>query len=572
MEKNNNTISTISIDPADFSIHTWIRKYRIKNEKGNPIEFNNHLFLFDIYRDPSPQIVCMKAAQIGFSTLAVLKNIFDAWSKRMEIIYTLSTDHDAAAFVSGKVDRIIAANPILKDYVADKDSVEQKMIGKSMMYFKGTHTKKAAITITADRLVHDEKDSSKLDVIADYQARLQHSEHKQTHMFSHPSLPEMGIHADWLKSDQKRWFIACPHCGFNQFLNWNTEDPRKMSVDMERKVFVCKKCKGIIDDKTRATGRWKAKYPERKISGYWIPLLIAPWVSAAEIVAKYHDPNTTAEFFSTKVLGLPYADGTAKLLREHFLQNLTGKPWAPTRDERVVIGIDTGLKIDYVMGNNYGIFYHGECKDYEELDERMKRWPRAIAVIDQGGDLISSRKFYQRWPGRVYLCTLTGDRPTKELVSWKSGNEHGAVTADRNRMIQLVIDHFRDKRIPVHGIENDWYEYWLDWNNLSKMKVLDPDTNQVKGYKFVRSGRDHRALATVFWMVGMDRFRGVGGITYPDPAKPEPNSYMLNYDGTVSFDPLKSIYHYSDEEFKQLIDASLDANEEAGESDWRNVY
>src|SRR3989344_4255632 len=46
---------TTSIDTANFSIHTWIRKYRIKNEKGDPIEFKNHLFLYDIYRDQSPE-------------------------------------------------------------------------------------------------------------------------------------------------------------------------------------------------------------------------------------------------------------------------------------------------------------------------------------------------------------------------------------------------------------------------------------------------------------------------------------------------------------------------------------
>ena len=562
-----NINNNFPVDSADFSIHSWIRKYSIKNEKGNLIEFKNHLFLYDIYRDQSSQIVCMKAAQIGFSTLAILKNIYDAWSKKIEIIYTLSTDHDAAAFVSGKVDRIIANNPILMEYVADKDSIEQKTIGKSMLYFKGTWSKKAAITTTADRLVHDEKDSSKLEIIADYQARLQHSTFKQTHMFSHPSLPETGIHNDWLKSDQKHWHIKCPHCDHEQYLNWNTEDPRKMSIDIERKVFVCKKCQGDIDDKARAVGRWIAKYPERKISGYWIPLLIAPWVSAADIIAIYQGPNTTQEFFYTKVLGLPYADGTAKLLREHFLQNLTGKPWAPNADERVVIGVDTGLKIDYVMGNSKGLFFQGECEDYDKLDECMKRWPRAIAVVDQGGDLIGSRKFHERWHGRVFLCALTGDRTTKELVSWKSGNENGAVTADRNRMIQFVIDHFRDKRIPVHGTEDEWYEYWLDWNNLSKMKVLDPDTNQVKGYKFIRNGRDHRALATVFWMVGMDRFAGIGYLLMPEIGR-TPNSYMVNPNSTVDFDP-HALIGGTPEMYKLGVELSLDALEER-EYDWRN--
>lgn len=531
----NKTNNKLLIDPSDFSIHAWIQKHGIKNEKGDPIEFKDHLFLYDIYRDKSDQIVCMKAAQIGFSTLEIIKNLYDAWSQKIEIIHTLPTDHDVSAFVSGKVDRIIANNPVLRDYVADKDALEQKQIGSSMIYFRGTWTKKTAIMITADRLVHDEKDSSKLDVISDYQSRLQHSKFRQTHMFSHPSLPEIGIHADWIQSDQKHWFIKCPHCNHDQYLSWNTEDHRKMSIDIQKKEFICKECQGVIDKKTRATGQWLARYPNRKISGYWIPLLIAPWVSAADIIAKYQDPQTTPEFFYTKVLGIPYADGTAKLLREHFMQNLTGQPWVPDSSERIVIGIDTGLKIDYVMGNKSGLFFHGECEDYNELDECMKRWPKAIAIIDQGGDLIACRKFYERWRGRVFLCALTGDRTTKELARWGKGDEHGTVTADRNRTISLVVGELRDKRIPVHGSENDWYEYWLDWNNLSKSKVLDPNTNQIKGYKWICHGRDHKALATVFWRIGMDRFREEGYVFMPTERSRQQTGYVINPDNTASF-------------------------------------
>lgn len=531
--------SNLKIDPADFSIHAWIRKHGIKNEKGEPIEFKDHLFLYDIYADPSDQIVCIKAAQIGFSTLAILKNIYDAWSKKMEIIHTLPTDHDVGAFVSGKVDRIIANNPVLSSYTENKDSVEQKQVGESMIYYRGTWTKKAAIMITADRLVHDEKDSSKLDIVADYQARLQHSKFKQTHAFSHPSLPETGIHSDWLISDQKYWMITCSYCKHEQYLSWNTEDIHEMSIDIERKEFVCKKCYGVIDRKTRSVGKWIAKYPERKISGYWIPLLIAPWISAADIIAKFQDPQTSQEFFYTKILGLPYADGTAKLIRGDFLQNLTNKAYAATQEERVIIGIDTGLKLDYVIGNAKGLFYHGQADDYDKIDEYMKRWPKAIAVVDNGGDLIGSRKFYEKWRGRVFLCGLTQDHVSKELMRWGNGDEHGFVAVDRNRMIQLVIGEFRDKRIPVHGTENDWYEYWLDWNNLSKIKVIDPDTNQVTGYKWVRRGRDHKAMATVFWRVGMDRFGQTGGIFMPKPEseRTASPSYMIDPDRMARFNP-----------------------------------
>jgi hypothetical protein len=537
------------------SIIAWIDENHIKNEKGDPITFDNHQFLYQLYTDESPNLVIMKAAQVGLSTRDVLRNHYDAKRKKIDIIYTLPTDGDVKTFVGGKVNRIIANNPCMIQDVADKDSIEQKQVGSSMIYFRGTWTKKAAIMVTADRLCHDEKDSSKLDVIADYQARLQHSKYRQTHTFSHPSLPETGVHADWLQSDQKYWFIKCPKCGHWQYLSWDTINPNKMSVDLESGEYVCKKCHGIIEDWVRSTGQWVAKYPDKAKdwSGYWVSLLMAPWISAKDIIKKYRDKDTTPEFFTTKILGLPYADATSKLLRQAFLQNLTGKSWAPQLDERVVMGIDTGLGLDYVLGNKSGLFFHGRSEDYGKLDDLMTRWPKMIAVIDQGGDLIGSRKFFQKWRGRVFLCMLSGDRKTKELVKWSTGDEDGVCIADRNRMIQLVVDEFREKRIPVHGTEDDWFEYWLDWNNLSKMKVLDPDTNQTKGYKWVRAGRDHKALATVFWRVGMSRFAGLGSVVIP-PTEIKPNSYMLNADDTVSFDP-KDIF------------AKIQENQE---DDWRN--
>ena len=125
---------------------------------------------------------------------------------------------------------------------------------------------------------------------------------------------------------------------------------------------------------------------------------------------------------------------------------------------------------------------------------------------------------------------------------------------DRYRIIQLCVDEFRSKRIRVHGTENDWFEYWLDWNSLSKMKIRDPDTNEIKGYKWIRNGRDHRALATCFWRVGMMRFAGMGSIILSMPA-PSPNSYMINPDQTVEFNP---------QEF-------FDKVEEEKQSDWRDA-
>lgn len=534
-----------------IDIHDWLITEQIKNEKGDVIEFDNHPFLFDIYADQAQLLVIMKAAQVGLTTAEMLKNHFDAKQYHLDIIYTLPTDGDVKVMVGGKINRIIANNPCMLEDVSDKDSIESKRIGKSMIYFRGTWTKKAAMMIPADRVTHDEKDSSKLDVIADYQARLQHSKHKQVHTFSHPSLPETGVHADWLISDQKHWFVMCPTCKKWHYMDWSMEKPERMSVDMVKKIYVCKLCKAPLPDYARRDGRWIAKYPKNKMSGYWVPLLIAPWIPASYLVDKYNHPDTTAEFFATKILGIPYADGSSKLLRKHFFKNLTGELRTPDYNDRIVLGIDTGLRLDYVLGDKQGLFHHGDCEDYTELNNVMVRWPKAIAVIDAGGDLIGSRAFAERFPGRVFLCYLTGDRKSNDMMMWSK--TENSVVADRNRCIQLTVDEFRDTRIPVAGTEQDWYVYWLDWNYLSKIKILDPITNETKGYKWVRSGRDHLALATVFWRIGMSKFAGMGRIIQSQEESKK-NSYYVKPDETADFDP------------KELFDLM----ERKQQDDWRN--
>ena len=109
---------------SDVSIHAWIQENHIVNEKGEPIEFGDHLFLFDIYADRSANIAVMKPAQVGMSTLQVIKNHYDAKRDKLDIIYTLPTDGDVNVFVSGKVNRIVANNSCMLADVVDKDSIE----------------------------------------------------------------------------------------------------------------------------------------------------------------------------------------------------------------------------------------------------------------------------------------------------------------------------------------------------------------------------------------------------------------------------------------------------------------
>lgn len=515
---------------ATQDIHIFLKLYGIKTESGDPLDFKDHMYMWDIYGDWSQKMAIMKAAQITATTAEAIKTIwatknFDG-GKGVDSIYTLPTDNDRNVMVGSKVNRIIANNPILQQWTRDKDSIEQKQVGAHFIHYRGTWSQKAAIMIPSDYNSYDEVDASKQDVIEQYSTRQQHSKYKIEHYFSHPSSEGTGIHKYWERSDQKYWFIHCGACKTEQYMDWPD------SIDFERKVFQCKYCKVELTKKDRRKGRWVAKEKrseKRPFSGYWIPLLIAPWVTAPEILEYYN--NKTEEYFYNKVLGLPYVGGGNKLTKDMLLANLTDELITPDAKDRVVMGVDTGLKLDYVMGTNKGLFYHGEAADYDELDLLMKRYPRMIVVIDAGGDLIGSRKFKERWIGRVFLCYTGGDKKNTDEPVWN--DKERIVIADRNKMIQLVVDEFRERRIPLQGDENDWYDYWLDWNNLHRKKMYDDKTGIFKGFKWFRDGRDHRALATVYWRVGMTKFSGTGKIVPASDGAPKiPKGYDIEPDGT----------------------------------------
>ena len=122
-----------------------------------------------------------------------------------------------------------------------------------------------------------------------------------------------------------------------------------------------------------------------------------------------------------------------------------------------------------------------------------------------------------------------------QLMRWGEKEESGNVLADRNRMIQLVADEFRDKRLKLYrGTRSDWHDYWLHWSHI--YRVWETDALGVPRYQWLRDGRDDWVHATVYWRIGIDRF-GTSGAVVGAGITPRPNSYMIDADQTVTFDP-----------------------------------
>jgi hypothetical protein len=229
-------------------------------------------------------------------------------------------------------------------------------------------------------------------------------------------------------------------------------------------------------------------------------LWIAPWMPAKKICEAKKEK--TPEYFANFVAGLPFVGGGNKVNAETVIKNLDAH--VNEQEGRIIIGVDTGLPIHYVVGNKQGLFYYGKCENYDTLEALLVRYPRSVIVSDQGGDLIGIRSLQQKYPGRVFLCYYRADRKTQQIIKWGENNDYGTVVVDRNRAMQMLIDELNDKRFPIQGTESDWHEYITHWLNIYRAK--EENGLGIMEYKWERTGPDHWVHSTVYFRVGLDKY------------------------------------------------------------------
>lgn len=494
-----------------ISIISWINNNGIKTENGKLLDFHNHRYLFDIYRDTSPLLCCTKAGQIGFSTMAILKTIWLSYNRDMNVGYVLPTSEMVEKFVGSKVNPMITGNPILADWVKDKDQISQKKIGKGHMFYLGAQTDRSAIMLTLDLLVGDEYNKAPQGVLETYESRLQHSDYKWKWIFSNPTIPDFGVDRFYEMSDKKKWHIT-HSCGKTFVMD-------ESCIDYKQEKYICPSCKGEISREEIRMGEWIST-ATGKWSGYWIPLWINPIITAHDIAD--YKARKPKEYFANFVAGLSYVNPNDALSEKTLEKNLSNV--VNDQNDRVIIGVDTGHNIHYTMLNKQGIFYHGYCPSvaemptdkqknydpYDELEKRLKEYPKSIIIADQGGDLIGIRKLQAKYQSRVFLCWFVKETRNQEIIRWGENEEYGKVLVDRNRAVQLAVDQLNEERMSFSGTKEDWQPFFKHCLNIYRVKeIMGQDENDPQyGWRWVwkRKGPDHWFMSLVYALTGLDKF------------------------------------------------------------------
>ena len=466
------------------NVLAWITLNGFVNEYNKPLEFVNHRFLIDYMVDDHNVIVTKKAAQVGMTVAETLRGIHYAAFGGKNTIHTLQTSDVIKGFVAPKVNPIIEYNPKIRALMK-VDSESLKQFGENFIYYRGAQAESQAINITADVLNIDEYDRSNQKVVEVYRSRLDASPDPKIRYFSNPSAIGFGVDGLYQQSDQRHWFITCRRCGHANFIDWQPSDELNHYVDVDKAIYACGKCGKEITDKDRINGEWVTKYPDRKIHGYWVSQLMAPWVSAQHIIEKQITSST--EYFHNFVLGKAYTPTDLIVNRDTILRACSPSLIPKVQ---VAIGVDNGVVKHWVAGTPQGVFDYGKTESWEEI-ERLLLMYNAVMVIDANPYPNIPKQLVEKYKGRVFINYYKRDSKNLGIVLWREGKEYGVVTADRTKVFDLVANEIAESRLLFRQTPHQLEGYISHWANI--YRTVDTDARGLeRGVWVTQEGRpDH---------------------------------------------------------------------------------
>jgi phage terminase large subunit GpA-like protein len=318
---------------------------------------------------PAQRIVFMKGAQVGGTEAGNNWLGFLIHHAPGPTLAVQPTVELAKRFSRQRVATLIEETPALRERVTparSRDSgntVLAKEFPGGILVMTGANSAVGLRSLPARYLFLDEVDAypasadEEGDPVALAEARtLTFAHRRKIFLVSTPTIQGVSrIEREYLASDQRRFFVPCPHCGLAQWLRF--ERLRWDKGQPETAAYWCEGCERPIAERYKAqmlpAGSWQptATAADPLTVGYHLSALYAPlgWLSWSRIAALLHEQARGA-------------DETHRA----FVNAVLGETWAET----------------------------GESPDWQRLYERREDWP--MGTVPQGGLLLAGGADVQR--------------------------------------------------------------------------------------------------------------------------------------------------------------------------------
>lgn len=335
---------------------------------GNPLTFrvpnkdmtralNHRDWQIDMVNDMSKDVVFIKGRQMGMSELGIEQAIWfaDIHSyDKVNVLYAFPTYKQMNTFYKQRLKPEFETGGYYSGLVDLKHgmSMEQIKIRDSTITFRTSSQGSSMEGLKTDLVSLDEYD--RLDPLAEQSAiqSMSSSQYQLLRRWSTPTSPHYGIHKLFEQSDQRLWTHKCPHCGYEQVLDYekNIKLVNKDGIDLIGKrvaegtyMYVCQKCGKPLD--RWYDGFWDITAPGdgSRSHGYSISQMDCVWISASNL--KEVEMNAPSKsFFYNYSLGRPYQDKSLSFSTEDVLSNIKDydRPYDRSNYVLVASGVDWG--------------------------------------------------------------------------------------------------------------------------------------------------------------------------------------------------------------------------------------
>ena len=379
--------------PSDtlMTVSEWAEKHRYLDSKASGrsglFEYDNAPYCKEIAdrfskNDPTQEIAIMKGVQLGLTT-SVIENVI-GYSIDIDpcpLMFVFPNKEQAEEYKKIKIDGLVDDSDLRKKITAETDNRNTRRTGDtaSLLEFKGGFLKfvsannpKELRSTHIKKVFLDELDgypdelkkegdpvqiaSSRTDTYSELGRKVCYN---STPLLKHNS----KIYAYYLKGDQRKYFVPCPHCGEMQELVFYNSDGglynEELAVEKDGKKYKpfgilfnkeeclegdyssvryrCKYCGGEFEDYYKKSiekkGEWRttAKSKAPYYLSYHISALYSlsrPWWKIVErFINAGKDPKKLQVFYNLD-LGLPFEErtGSVEIQQVKRLRDETAEP------------------------------------------------------------------------------------------------------------------------------------------------------------------------------------------------------------------------------------------------------
>ena len=305
--------AALTPDP-DLSVSTWADEHRMLSQKASaePGRWRTERtpYLREIMDCLSPssaveRVVFMAGAQVGKTEAGNNWLGFIVHHAPGPAMMVQPTVEMAQRISRQRLAPMIQETPVLRERVADNKSRDagntlmMKEFPGGMLILTGANSASGLRSMPIRYLFADEIDAYPVDVDGEgdplslAEKRTTTFARRKIYVSSTPTVKDSSrIETEYLGSDQRRYFVPCPHCDHRQYLRWSSMV--WSNNDPATSAYCCEACGALIGERHKtamlAAGEWRATATgDGRTAGFHLSSLYSPlgWKSWAGIVEDF---------------------------------------------------------------------------------------------------------------------------------------------------------------------------------------------------------------------------------------------------------------------------------------------